>query len=112
MKLIKAGSMLAGKITWASEPKFRDLKLGDTFDFISPTPMLNSFYARCVKLSTRTYNTIEGKQQPPMRIGSINANVYHVNSGPRKAFNDILGIFWTGCPAIAANYGFCYIAFF
>ncbi len=59
---------------------FRDLSIGDTFDFISPDRTGNSFYARCVKLSARTY--IEEElfltPAPHHTIGSINASVYHV----------------------------------
>jgi hypothetical protein len=60
--------------------KFRELNVGDTFDFISPDRMLNSYFRRCVKTGTRTYTPVEGEDAPaPIRVGSINANVYHVN---------------------------------
>ena len=63
-------------------PKFRDIAVGDTFDFISPDSSMNSFYARCVKLSARTYTSIEGEAEPlPIMVGSINAKVYHVEPG-------------------------------
>ena len=55
--------------------KFRDLSIGDTFDFISPNQMLNSFYLRCTKTSTRTYTDEEETRH---RVGSINAEVYNV----------------------------------
>lgn len=60
--------------------KFSDLSIGETFDFIDDEhPTWNSFYKRCVKLTTRTYTTVEGEGEPrPMRVGSINAKVYHV----------------------------------
>ena len=63
--------------------KFRDLLIGDTFDFIDDNNrLMNSFYDRCVKTSSRTYKSIElnphydGKSQ----VGSINAIVHHVKS--------------------------------
>ena len=62
--------------------KFRDLNIGDQFDFIGPDRMLNSFYARCVKLSARTYTEADGENEPrPMRVGSINVEVFHVTQG-------------------------------
>ena len=59
---------------------FRELSVGDTFDFINDdNRMMNSFYARCVKLSARTYTVVEGEGEPRhMRVGSINTTVYHV----------------------------------
>ena len=59
--------------------KFRDLSIGDKFDFIGPKPGYNSYFRRCVKLSTRTYTEVEGEGEPrPMRVGSINVKVFHV----------------------------------
>lgn len=61
--------------------KFRDLGVGQSFDFIGPDPTLNSFYARCVKLSTRTYAALPSDGDvPPMEVGSINCEVYHVEN--------------------------------
>jgi hypothetical protein len=61
--------------------KFRDLQIGDTFDFVGPVAMYNSYFARCVKLSARTYTPAEGEHTPePMRVGSINCEVYHVET--------------------------------
>ena len=66
--------------------RFRDLKVGDTFDFVSPDRMVNSFYARCVKLSARTYTQVEGENKPtPMRVGTINVNVYHIGRKAKDA---------------------------
>ena len=58
--------------------KFRDLAIGQTFDWVNEGSRFNSFFKRCVKLSKRTYTTVEGESEPrPMRVGSINANVFH-----------------------------------
>jgi hypothetical protein len=58
---------------------FKELAIGDTFDFISPNRTLNSYFRRCVKLSARTYTPVEGEDEPTaLRIGSIHAQVYHV----------------------------------
>ena len=59
--------------------KFRNLSIGDTFDFIGPEPMFNSYSRRCVKLSERAYTPVDGEDAPvPIRVGSINVQVYHV----------------------------------
>lgn len=45
--------------------KFKDLKIGDTFDFINDSKVgYNSFFMRCTN-----------------QIGSINCEVYHVEKG-------------------------------
>jgi hypothetical protein len=56
--------------------KFRDLDLLDSFDFVGPDRLLNSFYLRCIKTGPRTYNDETGVRH---RVGSINATVYHVD---------------------------------
>lgn len=56
--------------------KFKELKMNDTFDFISPNNQINSFYDRCRKDGPRTYTSIDSGLQ--YRIGSINAKIYHV----------------------------------
>jgi hypothetical protein len=56
--------------------KFRDLKIGQSFDFISPNIGYNSFFHRCKKLTMRKYQDISNNQI--LRVGSINAEVYHV----------------------------------
>lgn len=57
--------------------KFRNLKIGDTFDFISPNRTLNSFYDRCRKLSARVYSSLDTGYTH--RVGSGDCQVYHVN---------------------------------
>lgn len=54
---------------------FRDLKIGQSFDWIGPDRMLNSFYLRCVKTGPRTYVDERGRAH---RVGSVNAKVYHI----------------------------------
>ena len=61
--------------------KFRDLKIGETFDWIKPNSIYNSFYKRCVKTGTRTYTDSDGQKH---RVGSINANVCHVGNEPLR----------------------------
>ena len=58
--------------------KFKDLKPGDTFDFVSPVASQNSFYERCEKISTRKYkySTLHGPFES--QVGSINVEVYNV----------------------------------
>ena len=58
--------------------KFRDLHIGDSFDFVNDDkPTWNSFFKRCWKNASRRYVDSDGIQH---RVGSINADVYHVNS--------------------------------
>lgn len=65
----------------AAKSQFRDLKVGDTFDFVDDSNItFNSFYDRCVKTSTRCYSPLEGKlKDMKLRVGSINATVHHVS---------------------------------
>jgi hypothetical protein len=65
--------------------KFRDLAIGQTFDFISPNRMLNSFYSTCEKTSARKYRwknplkcSLSPQEYLETRVGSIDAEVYHV----------------------------------
>ena len=60
--------------------KFRDVKIGQAFDFINDAePQLTSFWHRCIKTGARTYENLTGVKY---RIGSVNAKVYHVGEGP------------------------------
>lgn len=57
--------------------RFRDLRVGDTFDFINDeNRILNSFYERVRKTSARKYETLDGTTS--YRVGSVYAVVYHV----------------------------------
>jgi hypothetical protein len=55
--------------------KFRELKIGDAFDFVSPDSRLNSFYLRCRKMSARKYTAEDGFTY---LVGSVDAKVYNV----------------------------------
>lgn len=59
---------------------FRELRQGQTFDWIGPVSMHNSFYARCIKVSARVYIELDdaGHGVKRHRVGSIHAPVYHV----------------------------------
>ena len=56
---------------------FHDLAIGDSFDFVGPDRMLNSFYKRCKKISPRKYEDEDGHTHS---VGTVKAVVYHVNS--------------------------------
>ena len=61
---------------------FKQLCIGDCFDFISGS-IYDSFFARCVKLSPRTYGIVgevdrRDQRRTIYRIGTINCKVYHV----------------------------------
>ena len=59
--------------------RFRDLQIGDTFDFIDDAnPTHNSFYSRCTKIGDRSYQTPHDGQT--YSVGSINAKIYHMQS--------------------------------
>lgn len=55
--------------------KFKELKVGDSFDWISPNRIYNSFFLRCVKTGLNSYVDEDGKKH---KVGSINAEVFHV----------------------------------
>lgn len=56
--------------------KFKNLKIGDTFDFVDPDKIgFNSFFDTCQKISTRKYKSLTTDIEH--RVGSINAIVYH-----------------------------------
>ena len=38
---------------------FKDLAIGQRFDFVSPDIGYNSFYYRCIKISPRRYRSVE-----------------------------------------------------
>ncbi len=64
---------------------FRDLPIGQVFDWISGTSA-DSFFARCVKISHRRYRKVGDFDRADQKaivysVGSINAKVYHVGAG-------------------------------
>jgi len=60
--------------------KFRDLHIGDTFDFVSNNRMFNSFFDRCIKVSARKYKSIDNPRNAEFTytVGTINCSVFHV----------------------------------
>jgi len=79
--------------------KFRDLKVGDTFDWLNDAkPMYNSFYLRCTKMSARGYEDERGTQH---KVGSVNAEVFHVE--PKKTYCHVCqGSQTAQCPDVKA----------
>lgn len=64
---------------------FRDLHIGDTFDFAEPD--ISSFFKRCRKVSASCYvavndNGHDDRFHGTMRAHSMHAPVYHVERQP------------------------------
>ena len=57
---------------------FRDLNIGQTFDFIGPNPRCNSFWKRCRKISSREYREIDPPNEIVHQISSTCAKIFHV----------------------------------
>jgi len=64
--------------------KFRDLKIGQTFDWVNPASLHNSFFKRCRKIGDRQYVAIlptgDMTNLGVMKVGTINANVFNVEA--------------------------------
>lgn len=63
---------------WVEKPdvwRFKDMKVGDRFDFVGPRPMYNSFLKTCFKTGDRTYRDTDGTDH---EVGSTGSRVYHV----------------------------------
>ena len=62
--------------------KFRDLKIGDHFDFAGGD--YPSFFDRCVKTAQRKYQSLERPENFPegMEVGTINVRVYNTIQWP------------------------------
>ncbi len=65
--------------------KFRELAIGQWFDFVRPDSMYNSFYERCQKTSARKYRwknprrcSLSPMEWLETRVGSINVEVYNI----------------------------------
>lgn len=65
--------------------KFKELNIGDTFDFIGPDRS-NSFFNRCTKTSERKYQwdnpvrcSLSPSEHLETRVGTVNVEVFHVN---------------------------------
>lgn len=61
--------------------QFRDLAIGQGFDFIGPDRAYNSFFLRCTKISPRRYLDERGTEH---RVGTINAEVFHVEEREQR----------------------------
>ena len=55
---------------------FKDLAIGQKFDWIDPTSIRNSFFDRCEKISARQYRGVASGTV--YKVGSVNAKVFHV----------------------------------
>jgi len=55
--------------------EFKQLAIGQSFDFIGPNRMMNSFYLRCTKISARKYQDEKGNVHC---VGSIRCKVHNV----------------------------------
>jgi hypothetical protein len=69
----------------AAMTTFRELAIGDTFDFIGPVPhggecrcKYHSFFDRCAKVSSRSYKSLDSGMK--MTVGTINVEVYNVSN--------------------------------
>ena len=62
---------------------FRDLAIGQTFDFVDDGATYHSFLHRCTKVSPRCYTwlTVHGPYRS--RVGTINVEVFHVGDWGR-----------------------------
>lgn len=56
--------------------EFKDLAIGDLFDFISGNYTTDSFYDDCEKISARKYISIQSRIE--YTVGSIHVKCYHV----------------------------------
>lgn len=57
--------------------QFRNLAIGDSFDFVSPDRTLNSFFLRCVKIGKRAY---QDEKHTTHIVGTVACRVYNVVS--------------------------------
>lgn len=65
-----------------TNPRFRDLPIGDEFDFVDHSRLINSFTSRCRKISARRYewadNIFPKTRVLRSEVGTINVRVYNV----------------------------------
>lgn len=55
--------------------QFKDLSIGDEFDFVKPDSRENSFFLRCEKISVRQYRDSNGNRHT---VGTVSCAVYNV----------------------------------
>jgi hypothetical protein len=61
--------------------RFSRLPIGFVFDFVDPSSFRNSFFDRCIKLSKRTYKSLDSGTV--YTVGNVRAEVFHVNPPPQ-----------------------------
>lgn len=59
--------------------QFRNLTIGQTFDWINDATLHNSFYKRCTKVGNTTYQDADGHYHS---VGTTRAEVFHVGALP------------------------------
>jgi hypothetical protein len=64
-------------------PKFRELAIGQCFDFVSEDRIMNSFYDTCEKISQRKYRSIDTGLE--YSVGSIDCEVFNVSPCQERA---------------------------
>ena len=60
--------------------RFREVQVGQWFDFIGDKPWDVTCHVRCVKISARKYSYAYNNGIDTSQVGSINVLVYHVSS--------------------------------
>jgi len=80
--VIDRGSSAKGRVSQmvVAVDRFRNVKIGQWFDFIGPDHGLVTFWTRVQKTGARTYEDESGLTY---RIGSLNARVYHIAESAR-----------------------------
>lgn len=67
---------------------FNMLIIGDTFDFVSGVPGMDSFFQPCWKTGARTYQELRNPARS-YTVGSTGVQVYHVNEYIRTTVNGV-----------------------
>lgn len=86
---------------------FKQLSIGNRFDFVGPDSMLNSFYSRCEKVSTRKYRWLNPRKcslAPDVyletRVGSVGVEVYHIQPSCGYCFSILHGPICSQCGGV------------
>ena len=64
--------------------QFRDLDIGQTFDFVRPGYSYNTFFDRCVKTSPRLYVSVDNPTKLTYKVGTVKCEVYHVGEAEAR----------------------------
>lgn len=54
---------------------FKELRIGQTFDFVSPDRLYNLFHDRCVKISARRYRSLNSGLL--FTVGTVKCRVFN-----------------------------------